>query len=277
MVSVFLAALRDLIEGLMMTNDEDDIEPPPRSPLRPRSGSGLTWRVVLLIAGSVLLIWVGLGTALVFRAVQQARAAALREQDKNNLQQIGLALHYYHEMYNRLPAGGIVREDGTEMLSWQASLLPFLGQAPLARQIQPDFAWYSPENRAVFSQPIAVLMNPAMPVQPRPAVSHYAGNSHIFEINMSTDYRHISDGMSYTIAAGDVSAGCKPWGDPTNVRDPGRGIGNSSTQFGSPFPGGCHFLMMDGSVKFITENIDRQTLLDLATPAGYDWGEDASF
>ena len=260
-----------------MTSDEDDIEPPPRPPLTPSSGGRLSKWVFVLIAGSVLLFWVGLGTALVFRGVQQVREAALREQDKNNLQQIGLALHNYHEMYNRLPAGGIVREDGTEMLSWQASLLPFLGQAPLASQIQPNFAWHSPENRAVFSQPIAVLMNPAIPVKPGPVVSHYAGNSHIFEINKSTDYRHITDGMSYTIAAGDVSAGFKPWGSPTNVRDPGRGIGNTPTQFGSPFPGGCHFLMLDGSVKFLSENIDRQKLLDLATPAGNNWGEDASF
>ncbi len=260
-----------------MTGDENDSEPPPRQPLCLGVGGRRPRMVVLLIAGSVLLFWVGLGAAFVFRAVLRVREAALREQDKRHLQQIGLALRNYHELYNRLPSSGIVREDGSEMLSWQASLLPFLDQAPLYDQIQPGFAWYSPENRAVCSQPIAVLMNPAIPAQPGPAVSHYAGNSHIFETNKFTDYRHISDGLSNTIAAGDVSVGCKPWADPTNVRDPGRGLGNTSTQFGSPFPGGCHFLMLDGSVKFIPDHMDRQKLLDLATPTGNNWGEDASF
>ena len=205
------------------------------------------------------------------------RKAALRERDKHHLEQIGLALHNYHELFHAFPPGGIVREDSAEIRSWQACLLPHLEQAALHSQIKPDYAWHSPENRGVFSQPIATLMNPAIPVQPGQAVSHYAGNSHLFEINKSWDYRHITDGMSNTIGVGDVSTGFKPWGSPGNVRDPGLGIGHTPSKFGSPFPGGCHFLLLDGSVKFISENIDRQKLLDLATPAGYVWGEDASF
>ena len=257
--------------------EDDDFEERPRKKLRKQSDSGMSRKGIWLFVGGVLCVLAGMGTVLLYQAGQRSGTAALREQDKNHLKQIGLALHNYHEMYNSFPPGGIVREDGTEVLSWQASLLPFLDQAPLASQIKPDFAWHSPENRGVFSQPIATLMNPAIPVQPGLAVSHYAGNSHLFEINKSTDFRHITDGTTNTIAVGDVSTGFKPWGSPTNVRDPGLGIGHTPQQFGSPFPGGCHFLLLDGSVKFISENIDRQKLVDLATPAGYVWGEDASF
>ncbi len=65
----------------------------------------------------------------------------------NNLKRIGLALHNYHEVHGMLPAGGIVREDGTELYSWTMSLLPYLDQAPLYDQIIENSAWNSPENQ----------------------------------------------------------------------------------------------------------------------------------
>ncbi len=252
--------------------DEDEFEERPRKQRRQSSSGGMSTGTVLLIVGGVLFFFLvvcgGIGVALLLPAVQQAREAARRSQDKNQLKQIGLALHNYHETYNMLPPGGIVREDGTEMMSWTASILPFIDQAPLYNQINPEFAWNSPENQGVFSTRIVSLQNPAIPVPPGEAVSHYAGNSHIFQNNKGWAFSDTTDGTSNTLAVGDVSTGFKPWGDPSNVRDPGQGIGNTPEQFGSPYRGGCHFLLMDGSVRFVSENIDRATLQMLATPAG---------
>ena len=254
-------------------DEEDEFEGRPRKKLRKKSNSGMSTGTILLIVGGVLfgalIVCGGIGTALMLPAIQQAREAARRSQDKNNLKQLGLALHNYHETYTVLPPAGIVREDGTEMLSWQASLLPFLwDQAQLSSQINPDFGWNSPENQAVFSTTIPSLLNPAIPVQPGPAVSHYAGNSHVFEINKCWGFRDVTDGLSNTFAAGDVAAGFKPWGDPTNVRDPGLGLGHTPDKFGSPYRGGAHMLLLDGSVRFVSENIDSRTIKALATPAG---------
>ena len=235
-----------------------------------------TGTILLIVAGvgfGLLVVCGGIGTALFLPARETAR----QNQDKNNLRQIGLALHNYYDSYKMFPPGGSVREDGTEMLSWTASILPFLDQASLYAQINPDFGWKGPENRTVFSTTIPDLVNPGIPEKSGPGICHYAGNSHLFEINKGVRITEITDGLSNTILVGDVSAGFKQWGDPTNVRDPGLGLGKTPDQFGSPFQGGAHFVMGDGSVRFISENIDRDVLKALATPdEGDDAGEFAS-
>ncbi len=252
--------------------EDDDEDDRPRRKKGKSSSSGMSTGTILLIVGGVLfgflIVCGGIGTALLLPAVQQAREAARRSQDKNNLKQIGLAMHNYHDVYNLLPPGGIVREDGTEMMSWAASMLPFMDQAPLYNRINDGFGWKSPQNQAIFSQSIVTLTNPGITEPTGPGVSHYAGNSQLFEINKCWGFRDITDGLSNTIAFGDVSAGFKQWGDPTNVRDPSLGIGKTPDKFGSPYRGGTHFLLLDGSVRFVSENIDLGTLKKLATPNG---------
>ena len=78
----------------------------------------------------------------------------------------------------------------------------------------------------------------------------------------------IPDGLSNTILAGEIRERFVPWGKPKNVRDPLLGINRSPDGFGSPFSGGMHILMADGSVQFLSENVDPKTLRFLATPAG---------
>src|SRR5207248_9679044 len=56
---------------------------------------------------------------------QQAAAKQARE----NLKQLALAMHNYHDMYNALPTSAIYAADGTTpLLSWRVALLPFLGE-----------------------------------------------------------------------------------------------------------------------------------------------------
>lgn len=256
----------------MARYEDEDEDDRPRRKKGKKSKSGMSTGTVLLIVGGVLfgilIVCGGIGLIFIPPARQQAREADRRSQDKNNLKQIGLAMHNYHDRYNMLPPGGIVRDDGTEMMSWAASLLPYMDQAPLYARINVDSGWKSPQNQAVFSQTVASLTNPGVTEPAGPGICHYAGNSHVFEINKCWRIRDFTDGLSNTIAFGDVSAGFKQWGDPTNVRDPGLGIGQTPDKFGSPYPGGTHFLLMDGSVRFVSETVNPRTLQALATPNG---------
>jgi prepilin-type processing-associated H-X9-DG protein len=76
------------------------------------------------------------------------------------------------------------------------------------------------------------------------------------------------DGTANTLMAGEAADDFKPWGHPTNWRDPAIGINRSPQGFGSPHRGGAVFLFMDGSVRFIKDTVDPQVLKSLSTPAG---------
>ncbi|MBD3676475.1 MAG: DUF1559 domain-containing protein [Planctomycetaceae bacterium] len=227
--------------------------------------------IILILIGAMILGCGGILIALLLPAVEQGREAARRSMSKNNLKQIGLAMHNYHDVYGVLPPGAILSEHGTAHQGWEYSILPFVDQAPLFNQIDSDLPWNSPQNISLYKYEVEVYLNPALEQRSDTAgfgYAHYAGNSHIFEPNRSWSFSEVADGLSNTLMAGEVKDNLMPWGAPGNVRDPALGINKGPDTFGSPFQGGAQFLLMDGSVRFLSENIDPAALKALATPAG---------
>ena len=223
--------------------------------------------------------WMATGKDQILVYHTGSRAAARRSTSKNNLKQIGLAMHGYHDSFRQLPAGGTFDSTGQPHHGWVAQLLPYLDQGPLLQQIDFNQPWNAEVNRKPFQTRINMIYNPGIVSDYDTGKSskeafqgyqpaHYAANSQMFSVNTKNNFRQIKDGSSNTIFAGKIKANIKPWGDPRNFRDPGLGINRSARGFGSPFVGGANFLMGDGSVRFLSEDIDPAVLKALSTPNG---------
>ncbi len=81
--------------------------------------------IELLVVIAIIAILI----ALLLPAVQQAREAARRSSCKNNMKQMGLALHNYHDVYTKFPHGA--RGGLTTLNSWKFALLPYFDQTAL--------------------------------------------------------------------------------------------------------------------------------------------------
>lgn len=118
-----------------------------QQPARKSSGSNGTMIVIILIAvGFGFLVCGGILIALLLPAVQQARTAARTSVSRNNLKQIGLAFHNYHDANNAMPIGGTYDENGRALHSWQTRLTPYLDLANVYNQVKFDEPWDAPAN-----------------------------------------------------------------------------------------------------------------------------------
>ena len=102
----------------------------------------------------VVIAIIGILVGLLLPAVQAAREAARRMQCQNNLKQIGLALHIYHDAHNSFPAGTNSMADCCAppiVSNWAISILPFIEQASAFNQYNFSFHTTAPQNAFIRS------------------------------------------------------------------------------------------------------------------------------
>ena len=85
--------------------------------------------------------------ALLLPAVCCAREAARRMQCMNNLKQIGLALHNYHQTYKCFPPAYVADKNSKPMHSWRVLILPFMECEALYKQYDFNEPWNGPNNK----------------------------------------------------------------------------------------------------------------------------------
>ena len=148
-----------------------------------RDGNNMVWQSRTSVAGgnnsAAVVGGLAVGIALLLPAVQQAREAARRSQSKNNLKQLGIAMHNYHDTHNSLPRGTVDQKGlkPDQRLSWLVSLLPFIEQASLYQQFSNEQAWNRGANKRAAMTRVPVFLHPSIPPGPanEPAQTNYVG------------------------------------------------------------------------------------------------------
>ena len=112
-----------------------------------------------LIELLVVIAIIGVLIALLLPAVQSAREAARRAQCTNNLKQLGIALHTYHDALGSYPLGRTVPYDVS--YSPMARILPFVEQVAVAGAMNFDLSWSSTGNTTVSTAKLALLLCPS--------------------------------------------------------------------------------------------------------------------
>ncbi|HEV7279668.1 MAG TPA: DUF1559 domain-containing protein [Pirellulaceae bacterium] len=235
-----------------------EVEPlPPRQTAAPKAG----WGSILLQIAVVLLIVGVLVTLLAQPVLSGGRGEASRTACSNNLKQLAVALHIYHERYGALPAQCVTDENGRPMHSWRVALLPFLEESKLYDDYDFEQPWDSSYNRAVCEVPIDLFSCPRAAVSEGGdfSLTNYfvvTGDGTMFGPDRWTKFSDVTDGLSNTIMIVECNSPDfrVKWYEPRDIPfdemefklNPPRGIGVSSAH-----PGVAHVALADGSVRSV--------------------------
>jgi prepilin-type N-terminal cleavage/methylation domain-containing protein len=228
--------------------------------------------IELLVVIAIIAILV----ALLLPAVQQAREAARRSTCKNNLKQIGLALHNYNDTHRTFPYGHMEVQPGNYSSTapyltyhwrdtWAHQILPFVDQATLYQKYTEDPATHVHivSNPAVYKAVVPVYLCPSDPSAPggadtvgRSQGSYIgcAGNvatttgknlNGVFSENSKTQIRDLKDGASNTILVSEIVI---------------RGRAAATTYWGCP---GCYGIGgAHGEMTFSTQEVPNTSIAD---------------
>ena len=200
-------------------------------------------------------------------AVARTRQAAERTVSMNNLKQIVLAMHNYHDTYNFFPAAAIYNKDGKALLSWRVAILPYIEQDNLYRQFKLDEPWDSDHNKALLKAMPKVYAPPPHVKTKEPNTTFYrvfVGNGAAFEGKEGLRIAEFTDGTSNTILVAEAGDAV-PWTKPDELPyDPNKPL----PKLGGIFPEGSNAAFADGSVHFLKRTLSDKTLHALITRNG---------
>jgi beta-lactamase regulating signal transducer with metallopeptidase domain len=200
-------------------------------------------------------------------ALTASRSAAQRTAQANNLKQVMLALHNYHDAHGHFPPAVTIDKDSGVARSWRVEILPYLEEAALYEAYRKNEPWDSEANKIVLAKMPSIFRHPSQPSDSTFA-SIYAsyGKGMMFEKGdkAGTKLRDITDGTSNTIAIVEAKRDI-PWTKPEDIEIDA--TAKELPEFGF-VPEGWQTGFGDGSVRFISKSIDVELYLKLLTRAG---------
>jgi len=215
--------------------------------------------------GSVAVVGILIG--LLLPAVQAAREAGRRAQSSNNMKQIILSMLNDESARGTFPPHANFDKQGKPLLSWRVHMLPYLEQDALYKQFHLDEPWDSEHNKVLIPLMPRVYSNPSS--ISRPGMANYlavCGKGLMFDGEKGRKIAEITDGTSNTIAVVEADSDraviwTKPEDWQFDLQHPMAGLGHAH-------PGGFNVALADGSVHFLSTNIDPKLFESMLTIAG---------
>jgi prepilin-type N-terminal cleavage/methylation domain-containing protein/prepilin-type processing-associated H-X9-DG protein len=303
----------------------------------------------------VVIAIIGVLVALLLPAVQAARESARRASCTNNMKQLVLGVHGYHDTYGSLPRLYNGPQEprtgvsfGLDTFSWQTMILPYIEERHLRELFNYQLHATDPASQPAVNQLLSITVCPSTPRAALVARGLWVGRGKLDEslTAATTDYAgsegYLQDQECLPGAWGELVGGESYWDKPTvrrvsfkNITDglsqttlileraglPDRYfesgdkfephdppkfrtwgnvglwaisaetlLNHLQTESGTPIvngdnlhglysfhPGGAQVALVDGSVQFLAESVDRKTLLALITREGGEIVDTAAF
>ena len=208
----------------------------------------------------MLKLFAVLGLAVVtiglFMPLERGREAARRTQCKNNLKQIGLALHLYHDVHHAFPPAYTVDANGRRLHSWRTLILPWMEQQALYNSLDLSKPWNDPANAEAFKTMPHQFRCPGSKLLPPCFTSYVAvvGADACFHPTEPRPISDITDGTSNTVMVIEVAQKhTVHWMSPLDADEQVVLCFSSDDQLAHT--GGVQGALADGSVRYISENI----------------------
>ena len=197
---------------------------------------------------------------------------AIRAGDQNNLKQIGIAFHEFHDTHNAMPTN-ILSKDGKLLLSWRIHILPFIGKPELYKEFKLDEPWDSDNNKKLIAKMPKTFELAGIETKEKGQTFFQAfvgkkGDA-IRPIMLEGDLKGlgfvgVTDGLSNTflaVEAAEPVIWTKPVDLPFDANE-------KLPKLGRRQPNGFNVVFCDGSTRFIKSTTPEATLKAYITANG---------
>lgn len=217
---------------------------------------------LLALLGALALCW------LLMPAVSSGPSAP-RAQCKNNLKQILIALHAYHDANGAFPPAYVADKKGRPLYSWRVLILPYIDERPLYDKFHLDEPWDSPNNLPLSQVPLDVFHCPSDKDNQNAATTNYlavVGPTAAWLGEKPVSKKDISDSLERTIHVAEVVNTGILWAEPRDLYvnqmplevNGTHGLGISSHHKECANVGFC-----DGGVRILKNDLHPETLRQL--------------
>jgi serine/threonine protein kinase len=208
-----------------------------------------------------------MGVEELLDARQRIMGAVGAQRTKNNLKQIGLGFHNFHDVYRKLPgsanqkegSAGVRKGAKTFPFSWRVAILPFVEQQALFEQYRFDQPWDSESNLKLLDQMPEVYRSPFAAADQPSGHANYQGfvtGQSALGKDDGLPFREFRDGTSNTLLLVETKDSV-PWTKPQDIE--------GEPEYFDDHP--MTYLMCDGSVRTM-DPIDKEKLAKMITRDG---------